>query len=74
MSTDATVELNTETTLTDEAIEALVATVENSVEVPLKRQWHCEAALDPIRHWSGGSVTTTLSGASRIMPRRRNTG
>ncbi|MBW2385470.1 MAG: acyl dehydratase, partial [Deltaproteobacteria bacterium] len=54
MSTDSTVELNTETTLTDEAIEALAATVENSVEVPLKRQWHCEAALDPIRHWSWG--------------------
>ncbi len=54
MSTDSTVELNTETTLTDETVETLRAMVEDSVETPLKRQWHSEAALDPIRHWAWG--------------------
>jgi hypothetical protein len=37
MSTDSAVELNTETTITDEAIEAPTARVENSVEVPRRR-------------------------------------
>ena len=54
MTTTESVELNTDTTLTDEVIDTLQAKVDGALELPVKRQWHSETALDSIRHWSWG--------------------
>ena len=54
MTTEKEVVLNTDTLLTDEAIKYLTNSVKDAKELPVKRQWHSETALDSIRHWSWG--------------------